>query len=228
MPLSYATIASKSAQSTVSDTPAAAPIPAPRPVKRSSPVPAPRSNAVSSTHVTEPSICIPRVPMSFSDGLVIEIIKELGLGDIEKVDLINKTDRNDNDYMMVFVHMKSWNLEGSGGETRDQLMNNEKIKIVYDDPHYLFLSKSYTARPGSNDRKRQSNYISRRQKKGFSNKPTAYIDDSGESWNMKPVYEKKSKNIQTYEESPQVKSTSEPLRKSANGFSGLDLNDDSD
>lgn len=228
MPLSYANMASKHTPST-SDISVSVPID----VNKSDLVSASITSSVSTEYkvsdVTEPSICIPRVPMTFSDGVVIEIIKELNLGDIEKVDLINKTDRNDNDYMMVFVHMRSWNMEGSAGETRDQLMNNEKIQIVYDDPHYLILSKSYTARPGSNDRKKQNNSFSLRQKKGYSNKPTTYIDDSGESWNMKPVHTK-TKRVQyhTHEESNDLKSSTESLHKSANGFSGLEMNDDSD
>ena len=36
------------------------------------------------------------------------------------------TDKNGNDYLMVFIHFTTWNCEDEGADIRRMLMNNEK------------------------------------------------------------------------------------------------------
>ena len=215
MPLSYANAAASTNTANINPAPAAASAPLKNPVPTKNPTPAPVVTAV-----TEPSICIPRVPKSFNDGTVIDVVTELGLGDVEKVDLIHKVDRNNVEYLMVFVHMKSWNMEGDGKEVRDQLMKNEKVKIVYDAPQYLFLSKSYTARPGTGGYKKRSPKPTRRK----AAEPTTYVDDAGETWNMRPV----RKHTNRVDDRPPSPKQQVPMRKAHNGFAGLAYNDDSE
>ena len=220
MPLSYATATASASTKSTNTKPAAETKIAPavtqeRPVLTKSSTPAPVKVAV-----TEPSICIPRVPKSFNDGTVLDVIAELGLGDVEKVDLIHKVDRNNVEYLMVFIHMNAWNMEGDGKEVRDQLMNNEKVKIVYDDPDYLFLSKSYTARPGTSGYKKRSPKTIRKTVAD----PTTYVDDAGDTWNVRPVHKRSTRA----DDRPPSPKEEQSRQKPRNGFAGLAYNDDSE
>lgn len=107
----------------------------------------PKAAAAVVEKVTSPSICIPRLPATFSDGQLVDIINEIGLGKIEKIDLILKEDKNGVDYLMAFVHMEEWLSTETAQSVREDLLNNEKITVVYEDPLYLTLTKSYSERP---------------------------------------------------------------------------------
>lgn len=122
----------------------------------------------SSAAITEPSICIPRLPPSFNDGQILEIVNELGIGDVENIDFIHKSDHTGSEYLMVFIHMSSWACDENATSIRMDLMNDEKIKIVYDDPHFCILSKSYSKRRSdrSNENRRQPNHKDEQIHKG--------------------------------------------------------------
>ena len=160
--------------------------------------------------VTYPSICIPWLPTSFSDGQVIDIINEIGLGDIEKVDLIGKVDRNDNDYLMAFIHMENWSMEGYGKSVRDDLLDDDTppIKIVYDDPKFLMLSKSYTERPDGKGKTRKPFKSKRREKVAKT-----YVED-GDTWHVTQSKSKKTHSIS-------AKATQQDNRLVKNSFASL-------
>lgn len=224
MTLSYASITAKTSTNDTAAAPhsvdAPVPVPAPRspkaPVTASStkaPVPAPRTKDTMGLLPSEPSICIARVPTSFNDGQLIGICQdELNLGKVNKVDIIQKTDKNGNDYLMVFIHFTAWNCEDEGADIRRMLMNDEKVKIIYDEPHYLTLSKSYTSKSNSKRANPKNNKRS---------KPRVVMDEEG--WTQTPVYNKKS--TQTHATQPEESSsqTKDSQRNAVNAFAGLDL-----
>ena len=166
--------------------------------------------------VTEPSICIPRLAPSFNDGQILDIIKEIELGEIDKIDLINKTDRNGDDYLMAFLHFASWNMEGNAKTVREQLMNDEKITVYYDDPKYLVLSRSYSPRHGTGEFRKKA-------VKNRKNTPatTSYVDENGETWFTKATKPSKTEKKKTQTRSPPP--SSETKRTKLIGFSGLDI-----
>ena len=222
MPLSYANIAAKTSTNDTAAAPASvdAPVPAPRTSKASvtesntkAPVPAPRAKDTMGLLPSEPSICIARVPTSFNDGQLIGICQdELNLGKVNKVDIIQKTDKNGNDYLMVFIHFTAWNCEDEGADIRRMLMNDEKIKIIYDEPHYLNLSKSYTSKSNSKRANPKSNKRS---------KPHVVMDEEG--WTQKPVYNKKSTQYHPTQVDESSTQTKDSQRNAVNAFAGLDL-----
>lgn len=152
---------------------AAAPVPAAlavpaAPCRREGSLLTTSNSTKSSAAITEPSICIPRLPPSFNDGQILEIVNELGLGDVENIDFIHKSDHTGSEYLMVFIHMSSWACDENATSIRMDLMNDEKIKIVYDDPHFCILSKSYSKRRSdrSNENRRQPNHKDEQIHKG--------------------------------------------------------------
>ena len=170
--------------------------------------------------VTEPSICISRLPSSFNDGQLHEIVEEMKLGKVSKIDLINKTDRSGNDYLMAFIHFESWETTGPGGDVRTQLLNDEKLKVVYDEPDYLMMSKSYTSKNGKKD-KSQKRERSMRTEKKSREKVTQVVDDDGESWNVMPSA--KRRNTSSSNIDKEENETSTPSHKNQNAFAGLTI-----
>ena len=153
----------------------------------------------TTTVVKEPTLCIARLPAQMSsDGVVMSVVgTDLGYGDIEKVDMIPKTDRNGVEYMMAFIHFTNWSDTDAVKSDRDKLMNGEKIKVVYDQENnrYFTLARSYTKtrqechqeRDGRNG-KRENQFKPRKQHGGYS-KP--FVDADG--WTTMPTYENKAK-----------------------------------
>jgi len=159
----------------------------------SSPIlPSPSKQRVSAhekkTPITFPSMCIPWLPTSFSNGQVIDIMNEIGVGEVKEVNLIGKIDRNGDDYLLAFIHMANWSIEGNGKSIRDDLLNDDTppIKIVYDEPKFLMLSKSFSKRPAGKEKIQK--YVSSK-----STKTKTYIED-GDTWHVTPSKTKKHNN----------------------------------
>ena len=235
MPISYAKIAASSTSAApvqvapVTRTPAA-PVPAaPEPAV---PVPVPAKEAP--VRMTTPSVCIPRVPNGWSDGVIQDVMEnDVGYGKVSKVDMINKADRNGNEYTMAFIHFEEWASTEESMTDRDKLLNNEKIKVVYDeaDEKYFTISKSYAKRRDENaPRESGGGYHGGargasdrpRRKRRVERTPRIVLDDDGWSTvqgrqeNPAAVVDNASSETDSYNEKP------DPHKRSAkNGFSGL-------
>jgi hypothetical protein len=228
MSVSYAKIASTSVSASASapakttvpqsktETPKGPRVPANKIVEETEPVPvAPK--------VTEPSICIPRVPKGFSDGVVIQCIEQMGYGEVEKIDMVPRTDKNGEDFTMAFIHMADWNMEGPAVEDRKSLLEGEKIKIVYDeaDNKYFQVRMSYSDRPGQNKTKG----------KRHTKKSETFVDNDGFTCPASNTPNKKWKNHQpakTALPAEPKKSTNITKRNVLNSFAQLGLDMDSD
>ena len=212
----------------VTSTPTPAPVPAPSEPQTSGVVMA-KEVQVSDISVpvvkavTEPSICIPRLPSSFNDGQLHDIVEQMKLGKVSKIDLINKTDRSGKDYLMAFIHFESWETTGPGGDVRTQLMNDEKLKIVYDEPDFLMMSKSYTSKNGKKDSSQKRERSMRTEKKPRE-KVTQVVDDDGETWNVIPSAKSaKKQNTSSSNVDEEYNETFTPSQKKQNAFAGLTL-----
>tara|TARA_B110001469_G_C9646961_1_gene327498 strand:+ start:1524 stop:2114 length:591 start_codon:yes stop_codon:yes gene_type:complete len=182
----------------------------------SSPIlPSPSKQRVSAhekkTPITFPSMCIPWLPTSFSNGQVIDIMNEIGVGEVKEVNLIGKIDRNGDDYLLAFIHMANWSIEGNGKSIRDDLLNDDTppIKIVYDEPKFLMLSKSFSKRPAGKEKIQK--YVSSK-----STKTKTYIED-GDTWHVTPSKTKKHNNS--------LKRLQKKTRSIKNLFSSLHVSD---
>ena len=227
--MSYASIASKSASvatpapAPVTKTaPASVPKTAPASVPKTAPKPNVPGKDAMGLRPTEPSICIARAPTSFSDGVIISMCEnELQLGKVEKVDIIQKVDANGTDFITAFVHFKEWSCDEEGGSVRRGLMNGEKIKIVYEDPRYITLCKSYAKRDRERGAKREQG--GKRERRHFNKreKPRVVIDEDG--WATTTTARKtKTEKVETHtsRENPEMK------RTAVNGFANLAVHSD--
>lgn len=102
---------------------------------------------MSSLPKSAPSVCIPRVFPNITWQRVKGIFEELGLGLVDRVDMINKTNEKGDKYKRVFVHFKSWNADETAQQVREKLLGGDQVKIVYDEPWYWKIAMSTAPRP---------------------------------------------------------------------------------
>jgi len=88
----------------------------------------------------QPSLCIPRVFNNISESRIRNVFEQLELGQIERIDIIErKNDKGDN-FKRVFVHFNKWHWNQSAQVVRTKLISGKDIKIVYDDPWFWKVS----------------------------------------------------------------------------------------
>jgi len=100
---------------------------------------------------SEPSICIPRVFKSTTRKDIYSVIEKLGLGAVDRIDLVAKTNERGESYNKVFIHFKMWNRNPQAQATRDKLLQGEEIKIVYNEPWFWKCTASRVEKPAFRD-----------------------------------------------------------------------------
>ena len=102
----------------------------------------------------EPSICIPRVFANITEARVLAILRNLDLGEVERVDMVQRENAKGDKYQRVFIHFVEWYDTTEDGqpnenaiEVRQRLLKGMEVKVVYDDPWFWKLSASKVARP---------------------------------------------------------------------------------
>jgi hypothetical protein len=90
--------------------------------------------------VNVPSLCIPRVYSNIDEARIRCVFAELDMGDIQRIDVIGKTNDKGDKFNRVFVHFKQWNASENANIARERLLNGKEIKILYDDPWFWKVS----------------------------------------------------------------------------------------
>lgn len=96
------------------------------------------------------SLCIPKADKSVCEKDIRELFKKLNFGSIDRVDFVSwkksvNQPANNNRFVRVFVHFKSWN--DSASEIRTQLLNGSVYNIVYNFPWYWKIMISRLSKP---------------------------------------------------------------------------------
>ena len=88
---------------------------------------------------------------STTDEFVRNTIEnQLKLGEVEKVDLVDRKDKNDRAYKMVYVHMKSWNLTPEVENLQNEIEMKGKTTVYINKKSYWVLSKNTYTAPATN------------------------------------------------------------------------------
>lgn len=105
-------------------------------------------SSIRDLKLSEPSLCIPRVFSNITEDRVWQVLDELELGEIDRIDMVERETRDGDLYQRVFIHFKSWNgPHTQGGVVRQRVLDGEEVKIVYDDPWFWKVSASRSRRP---------------------------------------------------------------------------------
>jgi hypothetical protein len=87
-----------------------------------------------------PSLCIPRVFLNIDEKRIRRIFDELDIGEIQRIDIVNKTTEKGEKFKRVFVHFKRWFETENAVRARERLLEGKEIKIIYDDPWFWKVS----------------------------------------------------------------------------------------
>ena len=99
------------------------------------------------SNTTNPSICIPRVFPNIDWKRVKNVFEELGMGEVERVDMINKVNDKGEKFKRVFVHFKKWNDDPTTRQVKSKLLSGDSVKVVYDDPWFWKVFLSHVPKP---------------------------------------------------------------------------------
>ena len=87
-----------------------------------------------------PSLCIPRVFANWTEARIRRVFDDLGMGELQRIDVVSKTTEKGEKFNRVFVHFKRWFANQNADMARERLLNGKEIKIVYDDPWFWKVS----------------------------------------------------------------------------------------
>lgn len=87
-----------------------------------------------------PSLCIPSVFQSIDEYRIRRVFDDLNIGAIERVDIVQKTNKKGEKSNRVFIHFRHWFNNKNADTSRERLLNGKEIKIIYDDPWFWKVS----------------------------------------------------------------------------------------
>lgn len=94
-------------------------------------------NNMPSSPNNNPSICIPRTFTNVTWQLVKDAFDEIfGQGFVERVDVVNKTDRSGKEFKKIFIHFHMWPDTVEAGRIKQALIDGKTVKVVYQFPWY--------------------------------------------------------------------------------------------
>jgi hypothetical protein len=90
--------------------------------------------------INQPSMCIPRTNDNIDEKQIREIFNLLNLGEIDHVDIIERTSDKGEKYKRVFIHFIKWYCNDDACSARTRLIDGKDIKVVYDNPWFWKIS----------------------------------------------------------------------------------------
>ena len=88
----------------------------------------------------QPSLCIPRVFNNIGENTVRKVFDELNLGQIQRVDVLERKNEKGEKFKRVYIHFEKWYWNSDAQATRSKLISGREIKIVYDNPWFWKVS----------------------------------------------------------------------------------------
>jgi hypothetical protein len=90
----------------------------------------------------QPSLCIPRVFMNINEARIRNVLDQVSLGRIDRIDILVRKSEKGEEYKRVFVHFAEWYWNKDAQTARSKLISGKEIKLVYDDPWFWKVSAS--------------------------------------------------------------------------------------
>lgn len=102
-----------------------------------------------------PSMCIPRVFKNITRERVAGVFRDLDIGVVERIDMIQKENEKGEKFQRVFIHFSKWNTTANALRAREMLLSGKEIKVIYDEPWFWKISanKSVAKTGGGGDGK---------------------------------------------------------------------------
>jgi hypothetical protein len=94
-----------------------------------------------------PSLCIPRVFSNIDERRIYRIFDDLGLGDIDRINIVRGNNAKGEKFNRVFIHFTRWYNSRNADTARERLLNGNDIKVIYDDPWFWKVAAYREAPP---------------------------------------------------------------------------------
>ena len=95
-----------------------------------------------------PSLCIPRTHANIRKERLFAVFRSLGLGFIGRIDVVEKIDEQTGaPFIRVFIHFTKWFRNDQTRRFLDHLETQKSANIVYDEPWYWKVTKSFVPAP---------------------------------------------------------------------------------
>jgi hypothetical protein len=121
-----------------------------------------------------PSLCIPRTHANIRKERIFAVIRSLGLGWIGRIDVVEKMDEKGTPFIRVFIHFTKWFQNAQTRQFLEHLETQKSANIVYDEPWFWKVTKSYVPAPPTPQQQQQ-------QQQQPSRFPKPRIDFAGAS-----------------------------------------------
>lgn len=136
----------------------------------------------------QPSLCIPRVFNNITEARIRHVFGELGLGNISRLDILERKNEKGDTFKRVYVHFDKWFWNEDAQAVRRKLVSGKEIKIVYDSPWFWKVSASKW-KPLSNSQNRGASQRTRAHI-DFDEEPRSRVtDEFGPDLTLKKEYE---------------------------------------
>lgn len=94
-----------------------------------------------------PSLCLPRVFPNITRKRIADVFDDLNIGDIERIDMVNKTNQAGARFKRVFIHFKRWYNNEVADEIKEKVNTGKPVEVIYDDPWFWKVFKSNVPKP---------------------------------------------------------------------------------
>jgi hypothetical protein len=95
-----------------------------------------------------PSLCIPRTHANIRKERIFAVFRSLGLGFIGRIDIVEKVDEKTNaTFIRVFIHFTKWFQNAQTRQFLEHLETQKSANIVYDEPWFWKVTKSFVPAP---------------------------------------------------------------------------------
>ena len=105
---------------------------------------------------SEPSLCIPFVFGNITRKRVIDALNDVGLGEIERVDMVRRANKKGDKGFMVYIHFKRWGTNENACAAREMVLSGEMFQITYDEPWFWKIGMSHAKKPERRTKKKAS------------------------------------------------------------------------
>ena len=110
----------------------------------------------------QPSMCIPRVFENINELQVREVFEQLDLGELDHIDIIERSSEKGEKYKRIFIHFRKWYWNDDAINARRRLVEGKDIKVVYNMPWFWKISANRWTNNNTSATQRESNTIHER------------------------------------------------------------------
>ena len=103
-----------------------------------------------------PSLCIPRTHANIRRERLFAVFRSLSLGWIGRIDVVEKNDdKTGAPFIRVFIHFTKWFPNQKTRQFLDHLETHKSANVVYDEPWYWKVTKSFVPAPQPQQQQQQ-------------------------------------------------------------------------